>query len=283
MKLKLVTAALALSFAGSAFAALTPAGTTAYSTNTTSGNSSLIFSAWDSTGSYSFDLGYTLTSLVGADNITAVTKASGNLAANNANTLTAPSTITSPPASYDILLTGFAASGFAANGASWNLAAGGTNVRTLFLVSQATTGGQSISNSAVGNAANNLDNYMSLLSNSGPVADSVTATSTDLWYANASGWGSTLGASGISGTAVGYGSAAELFLAYANSSLAGNNLLSAGFADTTYTAFTHYGTGVNASDLYLTIQAVPEADTSGMMIVGLGLMGFIARRRKQVK
>jgi len=280
MKTKLLLAALALSFAGSASAALTPAGTNAYTTNTNSGNSSLIFSAWDSTGSYSFDLGYTLTSLIGADNITGVGRNSGNQAANGNNTLAAPSTITSPPASYDILLTGFAASGFAANGASWNLAAGGTNSRTLFLVSQATTNGQSITNSAVGNAANNLDNYMSLLSGSGPLADAVTATSSQGWYANAVGWGSNLGNSGITGTAVGYGSAAELFLGYQNSNLADNNQLLAGFADTTYQAFMHYGTGANASDLYLTIQAVPEADTSGMMIAGLGLIGFIARRRK---
>lgn len=34
---------------------------------------------------------------------------------------------------------------------------------------------------------------------------------------------------------------------------------------------------------YSTVSAVPEADTSGMMIIGLGLMGFVARRRSNNK
>jgi len=34
--------------------------------------------------------------------------------------------------------------------------------------------------------------------------------------------------------------------------------------------------------LLQSVAAVPEADTSAMLLMGAGVMGFIARRRKQV-
>ncbi|MFS2136418.1 FxDxF family PEP-CTERM protein [Duganella sp. Dugasp56] len=39
--------------------------------------------------------------------------------------------------------------------------------------------------------------------------------------------------------------------------------------------------GSYASDLNVSIAAVPEPETYGMMVVGLGLLGVVARRRKQ--
>ena len=38
--------------------------------------------------------------------------------------------------------------------------------------------------------------------------------------------------------------------------------------------------GTNGVLTYTNIAAVPEADTSAMMLAGLGLMGFVARRRR---
>ena len=275
LKFKMIVSALALSFATTSFAALTPASTTAFTTNASTGNSSLVFSAWNGSGSYTFDLGYALNNLVGVDTISAVTGA--NATPNTNNALTAATAITSPSAYYDILLTGFNATGLAASGATWNLVAADTSVRNRALVSQATAGG-SATNSVVANIGTALNNFLSL-NLQGSSSNPVTATSTDAWYANAAGWGDSLGSSGLTGTGIAYGDTAALYLAYQNSTKSANSLSAAGFSDTTYTAFTHYGTGLNASDLYLTIQAVPEADTSAMMIAGIGLMGFIARRR----
>jgi len=41
-------------------------------------------------------------------------------------------------------------------------------------------------------------------------------------------------------------------------------------------------TGNLTSQSFITTAAVPEADTSAMLLMGAGVMGFIARRRKQV-
>lgn len=274
LKFKMIVSAVALSFATTSFAAVTPASTTAFTTNASSGNSSLVFSAWDGVGSYTFDLGYALNNLVGIDTISAVTGA--NATPNTNNSLTAATTITSPSAYYDILLEGFNATGLATSGATWNLVAADTSVRNRALVSQATTGG-SVTNSVVNNIGTSLNNFLSL-NLQGSSNNPVTATSTDAWYANASGWGDSLGSSGLNGTGISYGNTAALYLAYQTSTKSSNSLSAAGFLDTTYTAFTHQV----GSDVYLTIQAVPEADTSSMMIAGIGLMGFIARRRKQL-
>ena len=42
----------------------------------------------------------------------------------------------------------------------------------------------------------------------------------------------------------------------------------------------YWNLGTNGVLSYTTVAAVPEADTSAMMLAGLGLMGFVARRRK---
>jgi hypothetical protein len=41
--------------------------------------------------------------------------------------------------------------------------------------------------------------------------------------------------------------------------------------------------GSYASDLNISVAAVPEPETYGMMVAGLGLLGFMARRRKNAK
>jgi len=40
--------------------------------------------------------------------------------------------------------------------------------------------------------------------------------------------------------------------------------------------------GINSKGFLLSVAAVPEADTSAMLLMGAGVMGFMARRRKQV-
>jgi hypothetical protein len=45
-------------------------------------------------------------------------------------------------------------------------------------------------------------------------------------------------------------------------------------------SFTVLGGGLSNAALYMTVSAVPETETYAMMLAGLGLMGTIARRRK---
>lgn len=280
MKLKLIVAALALSsFASVASAAVSHN----YSASAVSGNSSFLFSAWNDTGSYTYDLGTLLNTVVGADTVAGVGSSSGNAAKNGNNTL--PSATLTATGSYDIKLDGFSATSFASIGSSWNLVAADALVRNRAVVSQSvgsTFDGSTINNGMVSNVAYSFDNYRSLLANADQYSSyvgAVTASVNDAWYANGTTWSSTLGDSGITGTAVAYGSAANLYIAAQNSSDGDLADQSAVFSGLNYTAFTH----LVGSDVYLTIQssvaAVPEADTSGMMLAGLGLMGFIARRR----
>ena len=77
----------------------------------------------------------------------------------------------------------------------------------------------------------------------------------------------------------------NLFVAYqksissSNSDLLGGSSLLQTSGGNPFTAYLSNVGGVE----YLNIAAVPEVDTSGMMIAGLGLMGFIARRRNANK
>jgi hypothetical protein len=51
-----------------------------------------------------------------------------------------------------------------------------------------------------------------------------------------------------------------------------------------YTEWTNHGTGLNSFALVISgnpTAPVPEADTSAMLLMGAGVMGFMARRRKQ--
>ena len=57
-----------------------------------------------------------------------------------------------------------------------------------------------------------------------------------------------------------------------------NGLAAASFA-TSALAGSYFSLGANGTLNYVAVAAVPEADTSAMMLAGLGLMGFIARRR----
>ena len=153
------------------------------------------------------------------------------------------------------------------------------------LLSQAGTS-MSPTNSQVKNGANNVGIYESL----GAAASTSTGTlaaSTDAWYANGAGWGDAQAGVGIGGTSNALGSTSNLYVAWMNSLTSAKAGSTAGFTQLTanglnVVAFTH----AVGADTYLTIAqapvaAVPEADTSAMMLAGLGLMGFIARRRNR--
>lgn len=271
-KLKTLVAMLALSAAAatSANAATTQAG---------ANGSSMIFSAWDSVAltSYSFDLGNYLNTFLGADTISGSMLSGTNKTGNTNNTLTASNTIFTGTVA-DIKLTGFNLSG--AN-VQWNLAGADGVGRGRLLVSESGSLA-GLTNSEITTATGGVGTYIGF----GAAASTVTGTtgtSSDAWYANSSSWGDTLGPTGFSGTSNVLGGVSNIVAAWQQSTLAGQAGSAAGFANMTnslgqvFTATT-YTVG---ADTFLRVAAVPEADTSGMMLAGLGLMGFIARRRNR--
>ncbi|MEQ1600463.1 MAG: PEP-CTERM sorting domain-containing protein [Methylophilaceae bacterium] len=245
--------------------AVTMSGAANAATNGATGNSSVIFSAWDDNGSYSLDLGTYLNDFIGADNAANISKAGTVPNTSFAGAVAVDGTL------FDIKLTGFnLTSGL------WNLAAADTSGRQRLLLSEIAP--LAPTNINVKNSANSLNTYVG----TGAAASTVTGTvgtASDPYYANSAVWGDGIGGQGITGTANALGASSNLVVAWATSATAGN---AAGFANLTaggkdVIAFTH----VVGADTYLTIATapVPEANTWAMMLAGLGLLGFVARRR----
>lgn len=257
MKKTLVAAAIAaMAMSGAANAASTGAAAT---------GSSLIFSAWDAAGSYSLDLGSFLNDFIGADVTTSSPSGSSFAGAVASNGTVA----------------NYALTGFNLTSGSWNLAASDSSGRKRVLISETTPFAGT--NAQVQTAANAVGGYIGLGAAAG-TATGTLATSTDAWYANSSSWGDNFGGSGITGTANLLTGVSNLVVAWQTSQSASLAQNAAGFANLTAggqnVTAQILGSGSNAY-LHLAVAAVPEADTYAMFLAGLGLMGFIARRRMQ--
>lgn len=273
-KLKALVAALALSAAASAGAATTGSG----------GSSSVIFSAWDANSSYSLDLGSFLDTLAGAETVASV--AGANATPNSTNTLAAPGAAYTGAVAADGTLFNIKLTGFNLASGSWNLVASDALTRNRLLFSEAGSFAGAF-NSQVKTASSALGTYIGL----GAADSTVTgklATSADAWYAGSNSWGDGLSGSGINGTSNALGSSSDLYVAWQQSISSGNASKAAGFANLTAGGKNVYATTyTSGADTYLKIAVaadvapVPEADTWAMMLAGLGLMGFIARRRTQ--
>ena len=262
-KLKALVASLALVAALPASAAMTTSG---------SGNSSLILTIFDATSSTSatFDLGYSLQSFVqSADN-------SWNLSTN---------------ANYSAAWASFAAGANMAT-AQYAVFAGdalgsGVGAQSMFTTGSGTM--TAISTSTLTTALSSFDVYINANNgrdnhNVGGVADGASFNTSGNGNAYA-GVSSAYG--GNNGKVGAYGADANGLV---GTDLNVWNLLSGAtsFANTSVTKLSVYGFNPyfnlsSAGDLsYVAVAAVPEADASAMMLAGLGLMGFIARRRKSV-
>ena len=280
-KLKTILAVIALTATSAATAATVPNVTVSTAVLGSGANgSSLVFSAWNDTAGtgYSVDLGYTLNQIIGADTIV-----SGS--AGTANNTMADATLTSSALTSGQVIS-IALPDWNLSSGSWNMAAVDTTGRNRLLVtnSSAWTGATNGDIKLAGAGLNNYLNQGAALSTSAGTL-SATATS-DAWYPNSASWGDSLGGTGITGTAFDLTGTANLFVAYQKSITSSNGGLGGGYAAlTTLTGgqtITAYLSNVSGVE-YLNIAAVPEADTSGMMLAGLGLMGFIARRRNSKK
>ena len=254
-------------------------------TSTFASGSSVIFSAWDADKSYSLDIGKFLNDFVGAD--TAGASTPGGTTGTSTNSMVASGSSYSGAVAvdgtiFDIVLNGF---NFAPGASAvWNLAAGDRVSRNRALFTEAATF-SGITNTTVFNLGNRVTSYLGLGAAPTPLIGQ-TATSSDPFYADSASWGDTLGAAVTGGTSNTLGGVSNVYLAWGNSITASLGGQAAGLAQITAGGNGVFGTTyVDASNathfkLFTTaVAAVPEADTSAMMLAGLGLMGFIARRR----
>ena len=161
----------------------------------------------------------------------------------------------------------------------------GVGAQSLFTTGAGTM--TSISTSTLTTALSAFDTYInanSALTSHNSVADGasfVASTGGTAYAGNGAAYGGNAGKVG------GYGDDANGLVGtnlYVWNLLSGAN----GLAQTGTTKFSNAGFNpyfsLSSTGLltYMAVAEVPEADTSAMMLAGIGLMGFIARRRKAV-
>jgi hypothetical protein len=273
-KLKTLVAAVILSAAATSANAAISAGP---------GNSELVFSAWDSVAGvgYTFDLNWdkALNDMVGIDQTTA------NNATLIANAVVKSSMIGANGVIYDGVLTGLPFTN--ASNVQWNLGAYDSGAgRTRLLITQGDSGLTFAStNDQVKTAATLFGGYA-------PAANAfIVPPPTDDTYAVTS---STNGAAYAGNTGIGFngntvdttnvlgGSSFMYLLApttQAASAAQAINMQLYSFDGNAIVAKTYLQNDVWRLNIS-SVAAVPESETNAMMLAGIGLMGFIARRRR---
>ena len=176
----------------------------------------------------------------------------------------------------------------------WNIAAADTSGRFRMLVTNADAAWAGAANSQIKTAGNDLNNYLGLGAALSTTAGTLSSTvAPDAWYAGSTSWGDNLGTSGFAGSSVGLSSAANLFVVYQKSISSGANAALfggvAGLNDGNGNLFTAYLTNVGGTECLMigpldgmqcpTTPAIPEPNTNLMLLIGLGVFGFIARRK----
>lgn len=256
------------------------------------GNSEFIFSAYDiNVGrGYTYDLensGWVtnadvrFTDFVGSDGGVAVTPTGAVVMTPNAS-----------GTFFDILLPGFA--GFLANvtlsDVLWNLAAGDSKGRKQMLTTLQDPGSNLLKNGKISDAVGRINQYVGAVNGYGThygfdVADDGWATTVagdgTAYSGNTPTWGHAIGNqcnfTGCNTTA-GLGGSTNLYMFYQTSTsvLSSNG----GLVKLHWNGNPVFGQVYEASDGYhLRIAAVPEPSSYAMLLGGLGLLGFMARRR----
>ncbi len=255
-KMKAVVAALALTASMSASAGMTM---------NSSGDSSLVLTLIDNTNNISatFDLGYSHSTF--------------DRNANNSWSLSS--------GDYQSAWDSFWATASAAD-TQWAVASGdntgtGVGVRSLF-TTKVDTVVTNIQTTPFGTAMTNFDAYLSAANNQGTHVTAANGASTATAGNAFAEFAGAYGTTGKYATAIGdtTGALDSNLMVWTVSSASG------GMTNTTQgqyktAGFSNYF-NMSSNGTLTYVAAVPEADTWAMLLAGLGLMGFIARRRTAV-
>jgi len=262
-KLKALVAAVAMAASMSASADVAMA---------QSGNGEMTFQIWDATvgseSSYTFDTGATLTSIfsgVSTNSIWTYDFAADTTYTNWLGSLSAA----------------------AQSGLQWNVSAGDNVGAQAYLTTAQTTfdnftGSTSFTNSQARSLGTALDIYLGGVNAATPGTSVATNSSVQIngkanvgYAGNLGGnWGNKqtlINTAGFMGTVSNVSELNKIAAVATGGASTPSTWTQQKFGGNDYTA------KFNGSNLV--ISAVPEADTSAMMLAGLGLMGFIARRR----
>jgi hypothetical protein len=247
-------------------------------------NSEFFFSAWDSTAGvgYTFDLNWDkyLNDIVGADQGPNATGNATLLAQANVGA----SLIGANGIIYDSALTGFNLG--ASADVQWNLAAYDVSGRNRLLVTaDSTKGSFNVSNIQIKNGVTALSDAS--LANNALAATADADTYALSTAADGTAYAGVYGASynWIQDTTNVLGASSNLYYMAATSLLSSQGNTNAlqqvlqSFDGKDVIASTYLSSTDNQWHLQLAVAAVPEPETYAMLIAGLGLMGFAARRR----
>jgi hypothetical protein len=250
MKLKLIAAAAVLAASGAANAQIDTGAT---------GNGDLFFSIWDNASSYTRGLGITL---------------------NDFEAEIAAPGLLNIPVVADALFTSFLSTANLAQ-ATWNLVAQDQSGARRSIYTYTSLPGTNIDSTVNRTLVAAVGGFVGRV-NAGlaPGADSGVFAAGSPGYANQAALG--VNVSGLlnfnmGGTAANNSYASGLNLVRVNGAPSGGSA-------TVYTSYADEGFAVRAyldsASGNLTISAVPEPETYAMLLAGLGLMGAIARRRR---
>lgn len=283
-KLKVLVATLALSaVASSANAAI----------DANSGNSELVFSAWDSDAGigYTYDLNWNkfLNDMVGIDQAT--TTAGGALLVVNA--VVQSSMIGANGVIFDDVLTGLPFANV--SNVQWSLGAYDNVGRTRLLMTQGDAGLPFASNNNQVKAAGTFFSSYALAANGFVAfpADDTFAVTNDT-NGNAYAGSPTFGGNNLNGNLA---DTSSFLGASANLYLLSQTTLASSAAQALQQQLFSFNGGAVVAETYLqdnewrlrigglremavVPSPVPEPETNAMLIAGLGLLGFIVRRRK---
>lgn len=275
---------LALAAMGLVVAA--PAAHAAIDNGSASGNGELFFSLWSDSGtaataddvSYTRDLGVNINDWASAANAPVLSAAKTTAVYVQSFTV-------------DSLLTSFLGAIPAGANVHWNVVGVdnfGSAKRFVSTAAEGTTvlptqsaNGSVVAYAAISSFANSVNTFSdtqnSTPSSTAAVNNSNTAVYGDgIPYAGSVAFGTNLGGKTLFNTTGAIGAKLPFFLQYSVGTT--GNASSKAFSTANTDA---YWTLNNAGALSYNVAPVPEADTWAMLLAGLGMMGFIARRRLQ--
>ena len=274
-QLKALAAALALAVTLPAHAAIDKANT---------GNGSLVLTLLDRVGTISatFDLGKNYSNFTVAPNVAANTALNGGFLTSNVDAAGTSFSWNLTQGDYAAAWTSFLAVGTLAN-TQWGVLAGdglGSGAGGRGYITTASAAGTTISGANVSTDVGNLDTYLTQVNAEGNhsiVADGGSTATTGSGYAGGALIGLNGALSGKGPTTLG---AVGADLGVIQVSTVANSLNAAN--QYTFANNAHFNLSSTGLLTYSTtaVAAVPEADTWAMMFMGLGLMGFIARRKQ---